>query len=84
MPGTGATEEEQKAWLSKVVGDPQPYNSGGEGGSVATYCAVVVRSLRWPGALTIAKGDKFMSFYVGNGLKRGDACFNPTDPPEVL
>ena len=22
--------------------------------------------------------------YVGNGLKRGDACFSPTEPPEVL
>lgn len=83
MPGTGPTEEEQKAWLTKIVGDPQPYNAGGEG-NVLTYCAVVVRSLRWPGAITVAKGDKFSSVYVGNGLKRGDACFSPTEPPEVL
>jgi len=29
------------------------------------------------------KGGKFATIYVGFGLKRGDVCFNPTEPPEI-
>ena len=43
----------------------------------------VIKSLRWPGAVTVAKGGKFTNIYVGYGLKRGDPIFNPTEPPEV-
>jgi len=44
----------------------------------------ILRSLRWPGAVTVAKAGKFYSFYVGYGLKRGDPSFSPTNPPEVM
>jgi hypothetical protein len=44
----------------------------------------VIRSLRWPGAVTVAKGGKFTNIYVGYGLKRGDPSFNPVEPPMVL
>ena len=43
----------------------------------------VIKSLRWPGALTVAQGGTFANIYVGYGLKRGDISFNPTEPPEV-
>lgn len=43
----------------------------------------MIRSQRWPGALTVAKNGKFCSIYIGDGCKRGDSCFNPTEPPEV-
>ena len=43
----------------------------------------VIRSLRWPGAVTVAKGGKFTNIYVGYGLKRGDPSFNPVEPPMV-
>lgn len=43
----------------------------------------VLKSLRWPGALTVAKGGKFTSIYVGYGMKRGDPSYNPIEPPEV-
>ena len=49
----------------------------------ACYAVNVLRSLRWPGAVTVAKGGKFCSFYLGYGLKRGDPSFNPIEPPEV-
>ena len=39
--------------------------------------------MRWPGAVTVAKGGKFCSVYVGDGSKRGDCSFNPTETPEV-
>ena len=48
-----------------------------------TYAVNMLKSLRWPGALTVAKGGKFCSIYVGYGLKSGDASMNPTEPPEV-
>jgi len=44
----------------------------------------VIKSLRWPGAVTVSKGGKFANVYVGYGLKRGDTSFSPTEPPEVL
>lgn len=39
------------------------------GGAGATSTsAVVVRSLRWPGASAVAAGRRFVNIYVGNGL----------------
>jgi len=49
-----------------------------------TYAVNVIKSLRWPGSVTVAKGGKFCSIYVGDGCKRGDSCFNPTKPDDVL
>lgn len=43
----------------------------------------MLKSLRWPGAITVQKGGKFCSIYVGYGIKAGDASMNPTEPPEV-
>jgi len=43
----------------------------------------VVRSLRWPGAVTVAKGGKFCSVYVGDGVKAGGTSHFPTEPPDV-
>lgn len=71
----------ESAWLSKIVGDNQPYNY--KDGTI-TYAVNVIKSIRWPGAVTVAQNQKFASIYVGYGLKRGDVCFNPTEPPEVM
>jgi hypothetical protein len=86
MPG------QEFAWTSKTVGDKQTYTPA-EGGIKTTYAdkgegsvsyAVnVIRSLRWPGAVTVAKGGKFTNVYIGYGIKKGDEIFNPTMPPEV-
>ena len=61
----------ETAWLSKVVGDTQQYNQLPPKEGTTTYAVNVIRSLRWPGAVTVAKGGKFASVYVGYGLKRG-------------
>jgi hypothetical protein len=42
------------AWLSKVVGDIQPYNQLPPKEGTVTYAVNVIRSLRWPGAVTVA------------------------------
>ena len=66
----------------KVSGDLQPYNKiGGEG--TVSYAVNVISSNRWPGAVTVAKGGQYCSIYVGDTVKRGDAFFNPTEPPQV-
>ena len=44
----------------------------------------VVKSLRWPGAVTVAKGGHFCSIYVGDGIKKGDSSINPVEPPQVF
>jgi radial spoke head protein 4A len=77
MPGL------ETAWLSKLVGDSQPYNQLPPKEGTTTYAVNMIKSLRWPGAVTCAQNGKFASIYVGYGLKRGDVCFNPTEPPEV-
>jgi len=64
-----------------MCGDAQPFNKG-EG--VVTYQAVVVKSLRWPGAVTVSKAGKSpVNIYVGDGIKKGDSCYNPVEPPRV-
>ena len=71
------------AWQSKVCGDNQQYNKvGGEG--TTSYSVNVIKSMRWPGACTVAKNGVFCNIYVGDCIKRGDNYFNPTEPPEVM
>ena len=43
---------EQPSWISKVVGDTQQYTEGGEGETIS-YAINVIKSLRWPGAVTV-------------------------------
>jgi hypothetical protein len=43
----------------------------------------VIRSLRWPGAVSVAKNGKYCTIYVGDGMKRGDNAFNPIETPDV-
>lgn len=74
---------ETASWVSKIVGDQQTYNQAGGKEGTVTYAVNVIKSLRWPGAITVQKGGKFCSIYVGHGLKTGDASMNPTEPPEV-
>ena len=72
--------EKQDAWISKLQGDLQSYTKG-EG--TVTYAVNVIKSARWPGHYTLSKGGKFMSVYIGDGIKRGAFIFNPTEPPDV-
>lgn len=74
---------EQPCWLSRVVGDTQQYAEGGAEGDNISYAVNVIKSLRWPGAVTVSKGGKFTNVYVGYGLKKGDPSYNPIEPPEV-
>jgi len=68
--------------MNKVKGDAQLYEDKANE-STYSYAVNVITSLRWPGALTVAKGGKFVSVYVGDGNKKGDFSYNPTETPEV-
>lgn len=78
----------ETAWTSKVVGDTQQYNlipnAFRKQEGTTTYAVNVIKSLRWPGAVTVSKGGKFTNVYVGFGQKRVDPSFNPTEPPELM
>ena len=45
-----------------------------------------MKSKRWPGSVTVAKGGNFCTIYVGDGVKSSDfeTCYYPTEPPEVM
>ena len=71
----------ETAWLSKVVGDTSVYNQGEE--ATVCYASVVLKSLRWPGAMTVAKNQQYCNIYVGYGQKKGDSPLTPTEPPVI-
>ena len=75
--------EGQPAWISKVVGDTSLYNQAPPKEGTVSYAVNVLKSVRWPGAVTVAKGGKFTSIYVGYGLKRGASSYNPIEPPSI-
>lgn len=56
------------AWSVKTHGDEGIY---GDGDGARTYLVTSLRSMIWPGAVTVAQGSKFASIYIGYGLKTG-------------
>jgi len=63
------------AWLSKACGDNQTYTVG-EG--TKSYAVNVIKSLRWPGAVTVQKCGNYCNIYIGDAVKSCDPSFNPT------
>jgi len=57
------------AWTVKFTGDTITYDTLTFNHEKANYGVVVVKSLVWPGAITIAYGKKWQSIYVGYGFK---------------
>jgi len=88
--------ETSPAWSIRVYGDQGLYNVAD---ATKSYRVTAVRSLVWPGAVTVAQGSKFANLYVGNGLKagtlvppskdsglplRGTAPFFPLVPDDIM
>lgn len=71
-PPLDAIKSEQ--WTFRVA----PGGAGTTGNSV-----VVGRSLKWPGAVAIAAGRKYVNIYVGNGLPYNPNPYSPPLPPSV-
>ena len=71
------------AWTVKTIGDTQTFNKPGGEGTI-TYAINLIKSNRWPGHYTVAKNGQYCTIYVGDGIKKGDALFNPTEPPLIM
>jgi len=81
LEGIGTDLEELKpddaegspAWIIKVYGDKGQYTFPD---NTKSYRITAVRSLIWPGAVTVAQGTRFANLYIGYGQK----CATLVDP----
>jgi len=71
-------EGDELAWTIKQTGDPTVYENPAQ-----SMLVTAVRSLSWPGAVSVARGKQFANFYVGNGLAAREPDFFPPEPPDV-
>jgi len=87
LPGDGMQ------WVVKQAGDTSLYKNPfrvtdpeAPPGTVLpprSYAVTYVRSLTWPGAVTVSRNGQFANIYVGYGLKAGGADFFLRAPPDV-
>jgi len=72
-------------WVFKQFGDTSLYkNSSSNPSAQPTSAAVTcVRSLTWPGAVTVAQGSNMVQLYVGYGLAAKEPDFFPHGLPDV-
>mmetsp|Transcript_11274 Transcript_11274/g.25876 ORF Transcript_11274/g.25876 Transcript_11274/m.25876 type:complete len:491 (-) Transcript_11274:105-1577(-) len=75
----GENDEGSPAWAIKEYGDKGLYNFGDV---TKSYRVTAVKSLIWPGAVTVAQGQKFANIYIGYGMKSGSLV--PPDPKTGL
>merc|ERR1740138_53129 len=59
--------EASPAWSIKAHGDKGIYGLD----APKSYRVTAVRSLIWPGAVTVAQGSRFANIYIGDGCKYG-------------
>ena len=43
----------------------------------------VVKSLLWPGAVSVGLGKRFLNIYVGNGIKYSSESYQPSPPKDL-
>lgn len=79
VEGIGA----EASWLSKLAGDSCNYTKADGEGKTYSYAVNVLKSLRWPGSVTVCKDGKWWNFYTGTGVKRTGPSFEPTAPPQI-
>jgi radial spoke head protein 4/6 len=79
VEGIGA----ELSWVVKLAGDSCNYTKADGEGKVYSYAVNVLKSLRWPGAITVCKDGKWWNFYMGSGMKRTGPSFEPTAPPQI-
>ena len=65
------------------MGDTQVYAAKPPQEGTVSYSVTVVKNLRWPGNVTVVKGGRFLSFYLGYGIKKTDPTFVPIAPNDV-
>jgi len=72
-------------WVFKQAGDSAVYKNPSPDPAAKPLCNAVtcVRSLTWPGAVTVAQGSNMVQLYVGYGLPAGEPDFFPSMLPDV-
>lgn len=72
-------------WVFKQFGDTSLYKNSSSDPSAQPRSAAVtcVRSLTWPGAVTVAQGSNMVQMYVGYGLAAKEPDFFPHGVPDV-
>jgi len=72
-------------WVFKQYGDTALYKSSSSDPAAQPRSNAVtcVRSLTWPGAVSVAQGSNIVQLYVGYGLPAGEPDFFPSMLPDV-
>jgi len=77
------------SWSVTRVCDPaemtvpdKPNDDGAPTSKTISNAVVAVKSMVWPGAVTVCRNEEFVSVYMGYGHKVG--TYFPVAPPEVL
>jgi len=72
-------------WVFKQFGDTSLYKSGSSDAAAQPRSNAVtcVRSLTWPGAVTVAQSSNMVQLYVGYGLAAKEPDFFPSGLPDV-
>jgi hypothetical protein len=65
---------EVSAWSTRAASSFAP----------SKFSPVILKPARWPGAATIAYGDKFANIYVGTGLREEGGEVVPPSAPKRL
>jgi radial spoke head protein 4/6 len=77
VPGLG------RSWVQRHLGDPQEYTEKPPKKGKSTYAYNVLKSLWWPGAIIVQQNEKWINFYLGNGLKVETQRVYPIHPPVI-
>lgn len=72
-----------KSWVQRYVNDPQEYTEKAPKKGTCTFAVNVIRSLWWPGMLIVQQNEKWLHFYMGNGLKVETERVYPISPPVI-
>ena len=66
------------------MGDKNIYKHQSIPNKEVNYGVVVARSLQWPGSYTFYTQGRYLSVYVGNGLKYETQSYFPVHPPKIM
>ena len=71
------------SWIIKNIGDPQAYTLTTKEGGNVVYSANVLKSIRWPGSVTVCSGGRYFSIYIGTAIKSTGTPYQPTAPLDI-
>lgn len=75
--------EDGLGWCVKQAGDPTLYKNHADPTKPKSNALTYVRSLTWPGAVSVSQKGSFANLYLGYGLPAGEPDFFPPAPPDV-